>query len=82
METDTAAAGPYVKQFSVFLINRAGALLPTSGALDSCIRPIRVPLVNKGRSFSRPAALNFGSPSALLVRLRRFVRIVNNLSVF
>ena len=27
METDTASAGPYVKQFSVFLINRAGALL-------------------------------------------------------
>jgi hypothetical protein len=34
METDTARQGPYVKQFSVFLINRAGALLSVVRLLE------------------------------------------------
>lgn len=34
METDTAIPSPYVKQFSVFLINRAGALLSVVRLLE------------------------------------------------
>ena len=34
METDTAHQSPYVKQFSVFLINRAGALLSVVKLLE------------------------------------------------
>src|SRR6187551_3389582 len=34
METETAQQSPYVKQFSVFLINRAGALLSVVRLLE------------------------------------------------
>lgn len=34
METDTASLSPYVRQFSVFLINRAGALLSVVRLLE------------------------------------------------
>lgn len=52
------------------------------GIPDAQTERVLVPLVERQVFVTEPAALNAFSSSAMAFRYRRFVEIVNNLSVF